>query len=234
MSKWMLPTGIGGAADILSAADFGATNFVAGLANTTLQSLFQKRGETARRIALKEMAECKRSKFDVQDADEFVAIAYRYGRAALEGAARLNLLLMAKVMKGQALAGEIYASEFNEFADLISSLKSREIVYLGTMIKLYKQGVQIKKEDSEERYELEQSVSIDMKRELIGTAHFQDARAFSACESSLQRTSLIYPKETLIGGGAIYAPTGDLERLRDLVDFMELVDGGEIRKDLDF
>lgn len=228
MGNNMQSLGIGAASDILSAVDFGATNFVAAIANSTLSNLFKKRTEAARNIALKEMALCERSKFDIQDADEFVAIVYRYGRAALEGSARLNLRLMAKVMKGQAITGSIYASEFNEFADVISSLKAKEIVYLGSMVNLHKQGIQVKKEDSEELYDVSQSASITMRKTLVGTEHFQDYRDFSACESGLQRTSLIYPKMQLVGGGSIYAPTRDLERLSDLVDFMELTENGVI------
>jgi hypothetical protein len=231
MNKKIQNIGIGAASDILSAVDFGATGFVASLGNAVISKLFKDRAEKARDIALREMARCDRLKFDIPEADEFVAIVYRYGRAALEGTAKLNLRIMAKIMRGQATEGSLYASEFNEFADIISSLKPKEVVYLGTMLKLYSEGVCVPKEDCDEMYDLEQSVAIQMQKQLNGSTHFPDHRDFSVCQAGLQRTSLIYPATHLINGFTIYAPARDLERLKELVEFSELVDGNDIIED---
>lgn len=222
MGKEIQNIGIGAATDILSAVDFGAAGFLAAIGNGVLSKLFVDRAENARKIALSEMALCKRSKFDMPDADQFVAIVYRYGRAALEGAATLNLQILAKIMRGQTVEGAIYASEFNEFAEVVSSLKTKEIVYLGTMIKLYKEGVLVQKGKDNEFYELDQSVTIQMYKSLVGTEHFPEARDFTACEYGLQRTSLIYPANQTTGG-SIFAPTADLERLATLIEFDELL-----------
>jgi len=213
-------------ADILSAADFGASNFAASIGNSLLTKLFRERAEKSREIALNEMAKCKRSELDIASADQFVAIVYRYQRAALEGTAYLNLLILAKVMKGQTTEGSVYASEFSEFAEVVSSLKTKEIVYLGTLIRLHKAKELVKKESSDEYYDLNQSVGISITKLLVGTVHFPELRDLISCESSLQRTALIYPSLTTMDGSTIFSPTSELDRLASLVEFEEIL--GEI------
>ncbi|WP_155903012.1 hypothetical protein [Marinobacter gelidimuriae] len=226
MNNKIQSVGIGLTADILSAADFGATNLVASLGNSLLTNLFRERAEKAREIALNEMAKCERSEFDLASADQFVAIVYRYQRAALEGAAYLNLSILAKIMKGQTTEGSVYASEFGEFAEVVTSLKTKEIVYLGTLIRMHKEKKLVKKGSSDEYYELDQSVRITMIKVLVGTVHFSEIRDLISCESSLQRTALIYPSSVLVSGSTIFSPTSELERLASLVEFEEVL--GEI------
>jgi hypothetical protein len=221
MSKGIQNIGIGITADILSAADFGATNFIANIGNNLLTKMFNDRAEQARKIALEEMSLCKRSSFDLSSADQFVAVVYRYQRAALEGASVLNLKILAKIMRGQATEGAIFASEFNEFTEAVASLKTKEIVYLGTLIRMYKAKVLVPKKDSKEFHSLDHSVRITLRKELVGTIHFPEDRDLFSCESSLQRTSFIYPAIWLVGG-TIYSPTSELERLADLIEFEEL------------
>ncbi|CAD2224372.1 hypothetical protein P3J6_120200 [Pseudoalteromonas sp. 3J6] len=221
MSNGIQNVGIGITADILTAADFGATNFIVNVGNNLLTKIFKDRAEKAREIALNEMKRCERSEFDIESADQFVAIVYRYQRAALEGTALLNLSILAKIMRGQATEGSVFATEFNEFAEIIASLKTREIVYLGTLIRLHKEKILVPKDNSEEYYEIDQSVGILMRKELVGTSHFPESRDLISCETSLQRTAFIYPSVQLIGG-TIFSPTSDLERLAELVEFEEL------------
>jgi hypothetical protein len=220
----MSNVGIGITTDILTAADFGATNFIVNVGNHLLTKIFNERAEKARKIALAEMKRCERSEFDIESADQFVAIVYRYQRAALEGTALLNLSILAKIMRGQATEGSVFASEFNEFAEIIASLKTREIVYLGTLIRLHKEKTLVLKENSEEYYEINQSVGISIRKELVGTIHFPEIRDLISCEVSLQRTAFIYPSVNVIAktGGTIFSPTSDLERLTELVEFEEL------------
>jgi hypothetical protein len=140
--------------------------------------MFNDRAEQARKIALEEMSLCKRSSFDLSSADQFVAVVYRYQRAALEGASVLNLKILAKIMRGQATEGAIFASEFNEFTEAVASLKTKEIVYLGTLIRLHKAKVIVPKKDSKEFHSLDQSVGITLRKELVGTIHFPEDRDF--------------------------------------------------------
>jgi hypothetical protein len=68
--------------------------------------------------------------------DDAAAFLLRYLRAAQEGAARLNLRLMARVVVGKAHAGEpLYADEFLRYADTLASLARNEVVLLGALIR---------------------------------------------------------------------------------------------------
>ena len=165
---------------------------------------------------------CTRTTFDLPSADQFVAIVYRYERAALEGASLLNLKILAKIMRGQASEGSVFSSEFNEFAEVIATLKTKEIVYLGTLIRFHKEKTLVPIEIGNEFYGIDQSVGILMSKELIGTTHFPESRDLASCEASLQRTAFIYPSLRLMSGETIFSPTSDLERLADLVEFEEL------------
>lgn len=82
----------------------------------------KKRWEKARDIGLSEMRRGNRLETDVIDADEYVAIVYRYLRAATEATATLNLRILAKVMHGQILCQTVNVSEFLAYSDTVSTL----------------------------------------------------------------------------------------------------------------
>jgi hypothetical protein len=67
---------------------------------------------------------------------------------------------MAKLMRGQIVTESVFASEFLEFADVISTLKLREIAYLSKLVQLYQKGETI------DDYDLDQSVAIQLNRDL--------------------------------------------------------------------
>lgn len=95
----------------------------------------------------------------------------------------------------------------------------KEIVYLGTLIRLTRQELRLPKGDSgTEFYDIDQSVGIEMRKTLVPTSHFPDKRALSTCEAALQRTSLICPALQTFDGAQIYAPSRHLERLANLAD----------------
>ena len=71
-----------GLVGVLSAMDFGATAVLAVGGDALLEELFKKRANRARKIAVDEMKSCVKSPLEIPDMDEFVAIVYRYGRAA--------------------------------------------------------------------------------------------------------------------------------------------------------
>jgi hypothetical protein len=207
----------GVAADLFSAVNFSTGGSLVGVGSTLLNSLIENRREVARKIAISEISRCGRSKLDVINSDEFVPIVFRYGRAAIEGTASHNLKLMAKLMRGQIVTESVFASEFLEFADVISTLKLREIAYLSKLVQLYQKGETI------DDYDLDQSVAIQLNRDLLGSSHFKDQRSIKSAEASLLRTSFIYIANQIIGSGDIYAPTEELERLAQLVNLQEML-----------
>lgn len=223
------------AGDLVSTA-FGASLNPVSTAATgfalVINSLMQKRLEKARDLFVSELKKGHVDVLDVENPDEFVPIVIRYIRAASEGAAHINLRLMAKIMCGNAINPSLYASDFLAYADLISSLWREEVVFLATMVKLTRAGNKIQiSGDSGKYYDLDQSVEIELKRSLVGTVFFPDLESVNACELALQRTGFLRHVSSLSSGGDIYAPSPRLERLAALADFENVLkeEGIEIK-----
>ncbi len=98
-----------------------------------IQQVFKKRIMAAREILLEEIKNGNKEVLD--SVDEMVAIVYRYSRAAQEGAARINLRLMAQVISGKNVSENLTANRFLYYADIISSLRLEEIKLIGIMIR---------------------------------------------------------------------------------------------------
>lgn len=85
---------------------------------------------------------------DPGETDEFVAILYRYLSKAQEGAACLNLRLMARVVREQLEGPGLYASEFLRYSELLASLTREEVILLATRCRLKVQFDAKKTEDN--------------------------------------------------------------------------------------
>lgn len=108
-------------------ADEASTRIVEG----AIKRVLRKRAEAARDIAIEEIAAGRgHVVLDAPAQDEAVAILWRYLRAAEEGAACINLRLMASILAGNSGASPVYASEFLRWADLTASLSEEEILLL--------------------------------------------------------------------------------------------------------
>jgi hypothetical protein len=105
----------------------------------TIQALFQKRIDRAREILIEELKRGDKSIHEIGELEEAAAVIYRYGRAAQEGTARLNLRLMAKVIAGQAQLGNLVADEFLHYADILAPLRREELVIIATMHRIRKE-----------------------------------------------------------------------------------------------
>ena len=102
----------------------------------------------------------------------------------------------------------------------VTTLRREEVVYLATLLRLTKEGVRLPKApDSNDLYDLEQSVVIQMFKQLVVTDFFKDHGALNAFELSVQRTGYIRHVTSLASGGDIYAPSGRLEELGKLASF---------------
>ena len=95
--------------------------------------MLRRRQAQARDILLEELQTGDKQLTDVGQVDEAAAIIYRYARAAQEGAARLNLRLMAKVISGQAQLGNLVADEFLYYADMLASLRREEVILIASL-----------------------------------------------------------------------------------------------------
>lgn len=69
--------------------------------------------------------------------EDFIRSIYRYLRAASEGAGRVNLRLLAKVIAGRLRAGTLVADEFLAQANALETLSRDEIIFIGSMYKVH-------------------------------------------------------------------------------------------------
>lgn len=204
--------------DVFSLAGLLGGN-VAGLA---FKKLLGARLNSARDILFAELAAGATSPAEAAS-DESVAIVYRYLRSAQEGAARLNLRLLAAVFTGQIKGGAIAADEFLYYADILASLKRNEVILLGVMHRVWAQ----RQDDSSE---LTVPIVNDLQRAIINEVVppvFATAEDVSATAGALQRTGLVAP---MLPGfsfgkqpGVNYQPTSLLRELNDLAEIEGVV-----------
>lgn len=151
-----------------------------------VKKLSRKRMETARDIMVGEVRLGIKSLDDAAQLEEIVACMLRYGRAAEEGAARLNLRLMAATMNGMYSKSRLTANEFLYYADWLSSMKREEAILVGV---LHKHTMRWKKDEISDS-----DVSKQWDKEIIDElvpAYFTSRdEALSYCGTSL-RTGLI-------------------------------------------
>lgn len=115
-----------------------ASLFKAG-ASVAFQQLQAKRLEDARRILLKRMK--KGEHWAIQD-DKAAAALFSYIRAAQEGAARMNLDLLAQAIAGKADEKTFAPDEFRRWARVLSELTRDEVLVLAGLLKAEKQSAE--------------------------------------------------------------------------------------------
>lgn len=124
-------------ADAMSAYGLPASGAGSAASLAVWQKLTASRVEAAREILVDELKRGQKTIFDVPE-DELAAVTFRYARAAVEGAARLNLRLLAAVAAGQIEGSGLYADEFLRHADVLASLRREEVLLLGAFLHVTK------------------------------------------------------------------------------------------------
>lgn len=196
---------------------FGAGGWLMGnLAGTgfaaAAQGLLRRRAERARDILIEEIRQGKRSLSGLE-VDEATAVLLRYSRAAHEGAARLNLRLMAKVIAGQAECGCLYADDFLRYADLLVGLRREEIILLGAMHRHWHAA-----EAQSPEHGRRQQATRDRARSELVPVPFQDDDDFYAAAEAVTRTGLLRTAEA-IDDHILIQPTRLLDELYSMAPF---------------
>jgi hypothetical protein len=200
----------------------GATRIVEAL----LRRIMARRAEAARSILLEEVKQGRATiPLGTPDADEFVAILWRYLRAAEEGTARLNLRLMASVIAGQLESGEVWADTFLRWADLLGALSRQEIVLLAALFRhqtTIANPARLTDQHAQEAILNAQKEADRLARiDTIGTAFTADEE-FDLTAQALLRTGLVRQVDGgvwSVGLPPVFAAThrmGDLARLADI------------------
>ncbi|AJZ56683.1 hypothetical protein OI25_7215 [Paraburkholderia fungorum] len=197
---------------------FGLAGWPAGnVAGLALKKLLDARLGRARDILLAELSVGAISQAEAAT-DESVAIIYRYLRSAQEGAARLNLRLLAAVFTGQVKDGAIAADQFLYYADILASLKRDELIILGSLLR-------VSNEIGHDKPPRE--LQMRVLAELVPDP-FKTVEDYSAAAGALQRTGLVasvLPGQNFgSGGGVIFKPTSLLSKLNDLAEIEGVLD----------
>lgn len=182
------------------------------MAGEALKALFQKRADDAREIMLTAISRGD-IRFSETDVEESVAVVYRYLRAAQEGAARVNLRLLAEVFCGQARLGLIKADEFLYYADVLTPLRRDEILLTGCILRYWDEATEHKGGPIERM----RSATLGAQNALIPGV-FEDREEFLAVADGMRRTGFFSIQATS-GGGDLLSPSPVLRRLARLVDF---------------
>jgi hypothetical protein len=197
------------AADYLTAKGLILAGGLSSGGKFLVEQLLRVRAEEARDILIDAMSKGKQTARDVKD-NEAAAIILRYMRAAEEGAARLNLKLMAQVIAEQVSEPGFYANDFLLWADVLAGLRREEVLILGVM---YRRAVEVGDDPRKRTGEF----WVDCKKELKEKHSMNDDTA-EAYASSLMRTGLIQLLGGLLDIGQAYRPSPNLAKLGDMVD----------------
>lgn len=207
-----LPSLVGASfADLLTAFNFAAPGVVGGAAGNILSKLLKGRLETTREQFFEEIRNGLRPPRDTHEADEFVAIVYRYLQIGMEGAARENLRLMARVIRGQIEHNALYASDFLRWCPVLASLSNSEIKFLGALYRLTKEFKR-----TEETPNQPHGTGEEMQALLIPIV-FKDKWELTSAACALLRTGLLVAYSGY--GGLVFRPTAMLLEIAKLAEF---------------
>ena len=196
MSRNLPAIAAAGVNDLLAFFGFPAAN----LAGVALAGFLQRRLELAREILMAELTAGKVLPADMAESDEVIGVLFRYARAAEEGAARSNLRLLSRVIKGQYERSCLYASSFSRYAELLSTLRREEIAILGAFHRLSLAPDVVAREENGRANALFEAVRAELVPSMIATDD-----QFMIFVVATNRTGLLLPVS--VWGGQRYWPS---------------------------
>jgi hypothetical protein len=169
-------------------------------------------------------------------------VVVRYLRAAREGAARLNLRLLAKAIAGKLQSGRLVADEFLQYAEALASLSRDEIIVIGTMYKMWAAHQALAATDPAEasrrypdpwpltlKYLIEKGITEELV--ITGAARAQRSGLIYGLSTSIETISTYEPKKTTTP--FIYRVSPLLIDLGKTVDFDATPCGGRRQNESD-
>lgn len=159
--------------------------------------------------------------------DDKISLMHRYTLAAMNGAARLNLRLLAKainsIANGEQLPSPIYANEFNRYAQILETLSDEEIQLLAQLYKMREDDLKYIRLHNEPP----KGINADYFTKLLTNYEYttpEKVKEIKAIAGALLRTGLIYQENIGCGGSYIYALTPFFDKIIELVDFQDALD----------
>jgi hypothetical protein len=160
---------------------------------------FRRRHEMARGILFEELSQANISNTQAASEDDAIAVIVRYLRAAQEGAARLNLRLLAKAIAGKRQSMPLVADEFLQYAEALATLSRDEVLVVGAMYRHWKAHCNLIVAEREAA-----GPSVDpwelTLRELTGVGMTEEVVSTTASRSL--RSGLLYPMFGRVGHAA--------------------------------
>lgn len=176
------------ATDVLTCLGAPFANTFGPAVSSVTKTAMTMRLERARNLLLEELRQGDAFIESIEEVDEVVAIVHRYARAAREGTARLNLRLMAKILRGQISTRSISANKFLHHAALLESLRPEEVILVATLYR-NERNLESSAPDMERLFKS----SIGASKEQLVPKHFPTEEALYATAGALQRTGLVIP-----------------------------------------
>jgi predicted TPR repeat methyltransferase len=175
-------------------------------AKAAMERYGQRRAEMARDVILKELAKGKH--WAITD-DKAAAAMWAYQRAAREGAARLNLELMAEALVTGAAERSFVPNTFRHHAEALASLSREEAVLLACMMRIQQMGG--------EGPQYWRAVT-DMAS---GLGIFGDHTEIDGCAGALTRTGWVLPVSAF--DGMIFRLTRQAQQVSNLIDWADVI-----------
>ncbi|MFV0626145.1 MAG: hypothetical protein ACK5N8_02190 [Alphaproteobacteria bacterium] len=178
----------------------------------------QEKIEKARDILLDEV---KEGDFSSIGADERLSIIHRFMLSSINGNAKINLRLLAKLinslLNGGKLEKGLYSSQFSRYAQILETLSYEEIQTLALLYKL-------KKDSEKEKIGGFQTFAKQEMRDpspyyVKARETYSDINEFNALIYGLQRTGFIIPNQKQHVG--IYQLSPVFDKIINLVDFQD-------------
>jgi hypothetical protein len=177
---------------------FELTGWHGGLfAGMAIARYLRRRTEQARDILLAELRRANISDAQAASEDDAIAVIIRYFRAAREGAARLNLRLLASAIAGKLQSRRLVADEFLQYAEALGSLTREEVIVLGTMYRYWTAQQSCAAAGAHKTEDRHSDPWEQTLRELIELA--MNEELISTVASRAQRSGLLYPMYGRVG-----------------------------------
>jgi hypothetical protein len=193
--------------DVISLGGIPGGALLGTVANRALQNYMDKRLTKAREILL-DSVKLGELHLSEKDMEESVAIVFRYQRAVIEGAANLNLRLLAQAIAGGVVNGTLSAGQYSRDAEIIASLSREEIVVLAKLHHVWKSEWLMENEPAS-RFK----VASDWVQHCVVPDLLPSEDEFNACLGSLLRTGLVIQYAAF--GTSLYGPA---PRLSDFAE----------------
>ena len=201
-------------ADVVTGFASHGAGTISAVGGVAIQKLMERRLNDARDILMDEMRSGDLSLSTARDFGDSVAIGLRYARAAQEGAARLNLRLLAQVISGQAHLGNLVADEFLYWSDILASLRREEVILIATL----HQCIERIDSGDERGVIIQEPNTWKCAREKLVPLLFESEELMRSVAGGVTRTGLLVSGRTIDGAETVI-PSPLLDKVLKLCDF---------------